>query len=212
MEMKTCRYAAICAIFVWLLLLSVPVFAVSANAGEDTSAAAGFRDVPTGHWARDRIEQAVEKGYVSGFPDGTFHPEERVSRAQFIRMLADALKLPHVERGEPWFRPYAAALIDVGMHRETDFNGGYDEWLTRLEMTLLIDRAIGLDTGDFTDKDYVVAAAENGLIHGKGNGELDIYGYTTRAEAVVVIARVLEKARGRGIPVSEAAVEAARSL
>lgn len=192
------------------LVVAMSVVSVSANA-EDASAA-GFRDVPAGHWARAQIEQAVEKGYVSGFPDGTFRPEEKVSRAQFIRMLVDAMKLPHVEQGEPWYQPYVAAVIELGFHKAKDFDSEYDKSLTRLEMTRLIDRAFQVDTGNFTDKGYVIAATENGLIHGKDRRDLNINGFATRAESVVVIERVLEKKRGHKIPVSEEAVEAARDL
>lgn len=194
-----------------LMLLGVgPVVSVSAN-GEDAPAA-GFQDVPAGHWAKAQIEQAVDQGYVSGFPDGTFRPDEQVSRAQFIRMLVDALKLPHVEQGDPWYQPYVASVIEVGIHRESDFDSGYDQLLTRLEMTRLIDRAIRVDTTNFTDKDYIVVATENGLIHGKDGRDLNITGYATRAESVVVIERVLAKTLGRKIPVSEEAVKAAWDL
>lgn len=207
--MKKCWYSVIMAVMA--LMLVVPVVAVSANAEKDASAA-GFRDVSTAHWARSQIELAVQKGYVSGFPDGKFRPDEKVSRAQFIRMLVDALKLPHVEQGEPWYQPYVAAVIETGVHNKTDFNSEYDKFLTRLEMTRLIDRAVHVDTSNFTDKDYVIAATEHGLIHGKDRKDLNINGHATRAESVVVIERVLEKARGHKIPVSEDAVEAAWDL
>ena len=34
-----------------------------------------------GHWAEASIEKAAEKGAVSGFEDGSFHPDEPVTRA-----------------------------------------------------------------------------------------------------------------------------------
>lgn len=190
------------------LMVSSTVYASKGSA----AAATQFSDVKDTYWASDQINLSVDKGYVSGFPDGTFKPDEKVSRAQFIRMLVDALKLPHIEQGDPWYQPYVAAVIEIGIHRETDFDSEYDKLLTRLEMTRLIDRAIQIDIVDFTDKDYVVAATENGLIHGKDRKDLNINGYATRAESVVVIERVLEKTRGHQIPVSEDAVKAARDL
>ncbi|WP_174844512.1 chitobiase/beta-hexosaminidase C-terminal domain-containing protein, partial [Paenibacillus barengoltzii] len=51
-----------------------------------------FTDI-AGHWAEDYIMRAVEKGFVSGYPDGTFEPNNPVTRAEFTVMLAGALKL-----------------------------------------------------------------------------------------------------------------------
>lgn len=49
------------------------------------------RDVPFkdiwGHWAQKDIEKAVEKGYLAGFPDGTFKPDQPLTRAQMAVLL-----------------------------------------------------------------------------------------------------------------------------
>jgi hypothetical protein len=74
------------------------------------------------HWAKAQIELAVTKGYVSGYPDGSFRPDKQVTRAEFIKMLVAALKLPHSQGGEPWYQPYVAASLESGIHREKDFN------------------------------------------------------------------------------------------
>ena len=34
-----------------------------------------------GHWAQDSIEQAVNDGWVNGYPDGTFRPDGTITRA-----------------------------------------------------------------------------------------------------------------------------------
>jgi hypothetical protein len=49
-----------------------------------------FRDVPRNHWAYAYIETAVAHGIISGYSDGTFHPDNRVSRAQVAKMVATA--------------------------------------------------------------------------------------------------------------------------
>ncbi|MFC4600819.1 S-layer homology domain-containing protein [Cohnella hongkongensis] len=45
-----------------------------------------------GHWAEAGIRQAVEKGNVAGYPDGSFRPNRTVTRAEFVVMLMGALK------------------------------------------------------------------------------------------------------------------------
>jgi hypothetical protein len=45
------------------------------------------------HWAKSAIEDAVAKGYVKGYPDGTFKPNEQVTRAEFLAIITRASKL-----------------------------------------------------------------------------------------------------------------------
>lgn len=47
-----------------------------------------FSDVPTNHWAYGYIEAAAKRGLLKGFPDGTFKPEDPVSKAQAAAIIA----------------------------------------------------------------------------------------------------------------------------
>ncbi|MCL6479991.1 MAG: S-layer homology domain-containing protein [Peptococcaceae bacterium] len=42
----------------------------------------------SGHWGAQYINQAVSSGIVKGYPDGTFKPENSITRAEFVTMLA----------------------------------------------------------------------------------------------------------------------------
>ncbi|TJY40800.1 hypothetical protein E5161_16815 [Cohnella pontilimi] len=42
------------------------------------------------HWARSTIDWAAEAGFVSGYPDGTFKPENKVSEEEFLAMFSKA--------------------------------------------------------------------------------------------------------------------------
>ncbi|MEO0457604.1 MAG: family 10 glycosylhydrolase [Cyanobacteria bacterium P01_A01_bin.114] len=42
------------------------------------------------HWAQACIESLVEQGLIAGYPDGTFRPEQRVTRAEFATLLIKA--------------------------------------------------------------------------------------------------------------------------
>lgn len=44
-------------------------------------------DVPDNHWARSFIEEALQKGIIEKYPDGTYRPEEKVNRAEFARLI-----------------------------------------------------------------------------------------------------------------------------
>lgn len=55
--------------------------------------ALGFSDVPVGHWAAGAIAAAVVSGLMSGFPDGTFKPEQQVTRAELASILQRLLAM-----------------------------------------------------------------------------------------------------------------------
>lgn len=46
-----------------------------------------FTDVPATHWASAQIAAATNAGYLKGFPDGTYQPEAKVTRAQGIALV-----------------------------------------------------------------------------------------------------------------------------
>lgn len=49
-----------------------------------------FSDVSSNYWASQFIQQLSQRGVIAGFPDGTFRPEEAVTRAQFAAMINKA--------------------------------------------------------------------------------------------------------------------------
>lgn len=58
-----------------------------------------FPDVPAGYWAEPFIQALVARGVIAGFPeDGTFRPEEPVTRAQFAAMINRAFNRPVVRQ------------------------------------------------------------------------------------------------------------------
>ena len=45
-----------------------------------------------GHWAQEEIQRAMDAGWIDGYPDGTFQPEQTITRAEFTTAL-DAIHL-----------------------------------------------------------------------------------------------------------------------
>ena len=50
-----------------------------------------FSDVPATHWAASYIAAAVRSGWIQGYPDGTFRPEQTIKRAEMTAMVNRAL-------------------------------------------------------------------------------------------------------------------------
>ncbi|BAY12119.1 S-layer homology domain-containing protein [Calothrix sp. NIES-2098] len=51
-----------------------------------------FSDVSSNYWAAQFIQQLSVRGVIAGFPDGSFRPEEPVTRAQFAAMVNKAFQ------------------------------------------------------------------------------------------------------------------------
>jgi hypothetical protein len=51
---------------------------------------ASFSDLSSDYWARGFIQELANRGVISGFPDGTFRPNDPVTRAQFAAMVRQA--------------------------------------------------------------------------------------------------------------------------
>ena len=60
-----------------------------------------FPDVPTNHWAAEQMDILSEKGVIVGYPDGTFRPDENVTRAEFASMAIKALGQEHTSVAQP---------------------------------------------------------------------------------------------------------------
>ena len=72
---------------------------------EESSSSQRFPDVPTNHPHRAGIHALVEAGVVSGYPDGTYRPQQDVQRDQMATFLTNGLKFRK--------QPYQGRFVDV---------------------------------------------------------------------------------------------------
>ncbi|RCJ32311.1 S-layer protein [Nostoc punctiforme NIES-2108] len=76
-----------------LMALSVTVGTVTPFITASPSLAqTTFSDVSSNYWAAQFIQQLSQRGVIAGFPDGSFRPEEPVTRAQFAAMVNKAFQ------------------------------------------------------------------------------------------------------------------------
>lgn len=149
----------------------------------------------SGHWAETYIQAAAEAGYVDGYPDGTFRPDASISRAEFIKMAAAALKLqlPGRKTGEDWFGPYVSAAQSEGITLADEFaTAEWPEAITRQELATLSVRAGLTDARNASRPaaQFFYEATKAGLIQGLSGGELGKDQLTTRAQAVTLVERI----------------------
>ncbi|MEA5552949.1 DUF1565 domain-containing protein [Anabaena cylindrica UHCC 0172] len=88
-----------------------------------------FQDVPTGYWAKTYIEALASQNIIAGFPDGTFKPNEPVTRAQFATIITKALT-PPAKRTAIQFRDVASNFWAYGAIQsayQSQFVAGYPD-------------------------------------------------------------------------------------
>jgi len=74
---------------------------VAIKASEQPTVVVNVTNLPSdsrNHWAQQYIGMLIDKGTIGGFPDGTFKPDDGISRAQFAAIIVKALGLPAAGR------------------------------------------------------------------------------------------------------------------
>lgn len=176
-----------------------------------------FSDIEA-HWAKEEILRAAEMGWVNGFEDGSFRPQDKVTRAQFSTMFSRALVLSaddemwesfkDAEQIPSYARSHVSQMVAAGIVRGyVDQTFRPQRLITRSEMAVMAMRVLGYNEKDteikaleFDDADQIqdwaysaiVFGKDLGLIKGRGNNRFVPYGDATRAEAVVLILRILD--------------------
>ena len=160
------------------------------------------------------INTEYTKPYASGYDDGSFLPNNNITRGELAAMIArlsygddlpDGMyqaSFPDVD-SDAWFNKY------IGYLEDKDVLSGYEDGtfrpmdtITRGEISAVIARAQRYDlisyNGIFTDvtendwaKDYIETLADKNIVSGYEDGTFGPYSPLTRAEAVAIINRVL---------------------
>ncbi|WP_227793499.1 S-layer homology domain-containing protein [Paenibacillus guangzhouensis] len=168
-----------------------------------------------GHWAEKTVSTFVKLHVVAGYQDGTFHPNGKITRAEFATIISRAFDIIGGDN-------HAVVLNDIDSHWAKDaieklasagVITGYgdrtfkpNKTISREEMVIILSRIVDLSNvdkdaskGNFTDMakassytaNLIKDAAAAGIISGKPNGVFDPKGSATRAEALTIILNAL---------------------
>lgn len=202
-----------------LFLRAAMVLLVFLLLGQSVLAAPALTDIES-HWARPQIQQLLDFGIVGGYPDGTFRPEDSLSRAAFVKMLVTAKGLTPVPGGEAGFddlaghwtssQGYIAAAVNAGIVMPDEYPDGKfepDRPITRQEIAVMVVRALGMQSAaakggavlSFRDADripsqakvFIAVASGQGIIGGFPDGTFGPDKPATRAQAAVMVMRML---------------------
>lgn len=125
-----------------------------------------FSDIQEGQWYTPYVLTAYKKKIVSGFPDGTFHPEYTVTRAEFLKMTLLAFQAPVEEKqdAQEWFEPYIQTAYNLRIIDSESEDPAHK--MTRGEIAEVLYRTAKVAEKNFRQK-YVFS----------GFGESSYYGF-----------------------------------
>lgn len=116
-----------------------------------------FSDVKENDWYYENIAIAVEAGLMNGYSDGTFRPNQIISREEIATVVGRLLALSEMETGSRFSDAEAIAnwaIGHVGSVREHGILTGYpdgsyqpSQLATRAEAVIVLERALQVQNG-----------------------------------------------------------------
>ncbi|MDD5102827.1 MAG: S-layer homology domain-containing protein [Candidatus Peribacteraceae bacterium] len=142
-------------------VLAVSAFLPGIAAAAETTA---FKDVPAGSAIAEAAEYLRSVEVLSGYPDGTFRPDQKVNRAEAIKIIIGPLlkkealdqltstPFSDIKTGE-WYLPFVEAarqnnIVD-GPPAKTSFNG--TQPVTKMEFIKMILLAYRIDPNAYSE-------------------------------------------------------------
>lgn len=89
---------------IWIALIALVFIGATMVYGQEEKEITDLGD----HWAKGTIEKLITMNVISGYPDGTFKPNQNISGAEFIKLAVasiPAFQYPKDHTG-PWYTPY----------------------------------------------------------------------------------------------------------
>ena len=168
-----------------------------------------FLDVSSLHWAFPYVEAIADAGLTSGYPDGTYRPENPVTRAEMAVFLLNGMGVnaPAIDGSHPfsdisghWAEKFIEELYDQSI------TGGYpdgtyrpENLVTRAEMAVFLLKGIGVTpppldgSHPFTDINlhwaeiFIEELFDQGITGGYPDGTYRPENRVTRAEMAVFL-------------------------
>ncbi len=179
---------------------------------------AKYSDVPENHWAYETIIVMSEKGIINGYPDGTFAPNNYITRAEVAKIFVKSLDLKEkstttfIDVDESfWAYDYIKIMSKYLTSYVNENNQQYyspNEYTIREDVAEALVKALNLQNEEydlhvldmFSDKNlisedikkYVAIAVKNDLLRGNANGTFNPKGNLTRAEVSKLIMNAFE--------------------
>lgn len=121
-----------------------------------------------GYWAESAIQRMVDEGIIAGYPDGTFQPDNNITRAEFVSLIARACNV----------KPGSGEL----------FSGIFPETVSGSAKHPSGPRELFCDISGHWAENKIIRAYYHGIVSGYSDSEFGPDDLVTREQAVVMAA------------------------
>ena len=195
-----------------IALQATPYFGGLASVGTVSAATNLAKDVQASHWAKSSIQHMLTKQYMTTYIDGTFKPEQVITRAEAAGAIARSMQVNLDVSFSPDFmdvpitHPYykeICKLVEIGVLQNSDtFNP--EAPLKRMQIAKMLTLAYGVEVdaknkSKFNDvpsthwgKDYIESLADVGVIQGVNSQQFAPNRLVTRAQLATLVERSLD--------------------
>jgi uncharacterized repeat protein (TIGR02059 family) len=178
------------------------------------------------HWAGEQISQWVEKGLASGYQDGTFRPNNNITRAEFIALTNRAFGYQELSQvnftdvsATDWFAG------DIAKAKAAGYISGYQDGtirpnseISRQEVSAMLARIVKMNDTASEDvllgykdqkdipqwsRQAITAVVNEGLMKGYPDQTFKPGKFITRAEAIVTLDRAFGTNEQKNEPATE---------
>ena len=163
------------------------------------------------HWAKNEIDKFVELGIINGYHDGTFKPDNTITRAEFSVLIYKMLSLSPVYEKQfadvnegDWYYEYINAVVKAGIVNGYDGIFAPNASISRQDMAVMVYRMLesakfDAEYSEFKDhnsiSNYAVDAVytlQNMDVISGSDGYFAPKSNATRAEAVKILSNALK--------------------
>jgi len=170
------------------------------------------------HWARNEINRWIGRGILQGDANGSFKPDDAISRAEFAAIINRIFKYQDQSgtvfsdiKGGEWYAADIDRAAAAGILKGSDGKARPKDPVSRQEAAVMLVRAFSLEAADkdavkgFKDaafipawsRDALNAMFERGYISGRPGNMIAPADKTSRAEAVKMIDNVIEDLKSK---------------
>lgn len=164
-------------------------------------------------WAKNQIEEFLERSFIGGYPDGSFRPDNNITRAEFVKILNKVFGLANTsgvvftDTKTHWAKNDIDIAVTNGVAEGVSpAQFMPDKPITREQAAKMIASYKGLKSSEHTNlskysdankvsswaKDYVESVIKTGYMTGYNDNTFRPTNNITRAEAVVTFSRMIK--------------------
>lgn len=195
--------SSLLSVILVLTMISMPVFSL-AETGSDIA----------NHWAKDQIEDLIQKGIVNGYKDGSIRPDNPITRAEFMSVINNAFGFTDTNDSNKykdvpenaWYRNEIQKAAAAG------YISGYPDGtikpnnlISRQEAAVIISKIGKFESNNIAadlykdsknmpswSKGFIGAVTSAKVMTGYKDGTFKPGANITRAEAMVTIANAIK--------------------